>query len=44
MLDVKDNVDVENLAAKTRVIAEALAASLYNVTEVGTAFSGSLVS
>ncbi|ODM97538.1 Nicalin-1 [Orchesella cincta] len=42
MLDVKDNVDTENLAAKTRIVAEALAASLYNVTEVGTAFSGSL--
>lgn len=42
MLDVKDNVDVENLGAKTRIVAEALAASLYNVTEVGTAFSGSL--
>lgn len=42
MLDVKDIVDAENLGTKTRIIAEALAASLYNVTEVGTAFSGSL--
>jgi hypothetical protein len=44
MLDTLENVDVKVLALKTYVIAEALSASIYNVSGIGTAFSGSLVS
>jgi hypothetical protein len=44
LLDTKENVDIEDLAIKTHVIAEALAASIYNVSGHGPVFSGSLVS
>jgi len=42
ILDSLDNLDVKALALKTHIIAEALAASIYNVSGIGTAFSGSL--
>jgi len=35
---------VNDLAKKTHAVAEALAASIYNVSGIDTAFSGSLVS
>ena len=43
LLDTKESVDVEDLLSKTNLIAEALAASIYNVSGTGPAFSGSLV-
>jgi len=43
ILDTKENIDPKALALKTHVIAEALAASIYNVSGIGTSFSGSLV-
>ena len=42
LLDTKDNVNVNDLAKKAHLIAETIAASIYNVTGIGTAFSGSL--
>ncbi|CAG7838339.1 unnamed protein product [Allacma fusca] len=42
LLDTKENIDVDDLVIKTHVIAEALAASIYNVSGNGPAFSGSL--
>jgi hypothetical protein len=42
LLDTKENVDLDDLVRKTHVIAEALAASIYNVSGTGPAFSGSL--
>jgi hypothetical protein len=44
LLDTRETVNVDDLAKKTHAVAEALAASIYNVSGIGTAFTGSLVS
>lgn len=43
ILDTKENVDLKRIVRNTRVIANALASQIYNVTN-GEIFSGSLVS
>lgn len=42
ILDVKQSFDLEKLVTNTKVVAEALATQIYNVTE-GEIFGGSLV-
>jgi len=42
LLDVKGIEDVNDLAKKVHTIGEAVAASIFNVSGIGTAFSGSL--
>jgi hypothetical protein len=42
LLDTKDKVNINDLAKKVHLIAETIAASIYNVSGIGTAFSGSL--